>query len=159
MDTPTLTKVAQKVASNLDFAEVIGLVRDFQGGYWVAWVREGDHVHNYGTHAVIVQQGKPVTLVAGNYIKTEAEAVGDALRRARLDVGAQIHQIMDGVEWSPDTLDEIAQVLERAGYEIRDPNDEPEPGVGKECKHDDESDIVTAIICEACGETLKAWGV
>src|SRR5439155_15080322 len=31
-----------------------------------------------------------------------------------------IQELMDGVEWSPDTLDEIASVMRRAGYRIRD---------------------------------------
>ena len=31
-----------------------------------------------------------------------------------------IQELMDGVEWSPDTLDEIAAVMRRAGYRIRD---------------------------------------
>lgn len=35
----------------------------------------------------------------------------------------EIHKILDGVEWSPDTLDEIARVVIRAGYEIHDSNE------------------------------------
>jgi hypothetical protein len=33
-----------------------------------------------------------------------------------------IQKLMDGVVWSPDTLDAIASILERAGYEIADAN-------------------------------------
>lgn len=32
-----------------------------------------------------------------------------------------IHKLMDGEEWSPDTLDEIATLLDNAGYEIHTP--------------------------------------
>lgn len=42
----------------------------------------------------------------------------------------QILALMDGVEWTSDTLGDIAQVLVRAGYRVRDLNDidrEPEP--------------------------------
>ena len=34
-----------------------------------------------------------------------------------------IHKILDGRHWSPDTLEEIAEVLRGAGYEIRSPED------------------------------------
>lgn len=30
-----------------------------------------------------------------------------------------IQQLMDGKEWSPDTLDDIAQILEQAGFQVR----------------------------------------
>jgi hypothetical protein len=32
-----------------------------------------------------------------------------------------IQQVMSGVEWSPDTLDIIAQLLNSAGYTIHEP--------------------------------------
>ncbi len=35
----------------------------------------------------------------------------------------EIQQLMDGVEWSADTLDAIAQLLISNGYRIRDMND------------------------------------
>lgn len=34
-----------------------------------------------------------------------------------------IQELLDGVEWTPDTLNEIAQIMIRAGYRIRDLND------------------------------------
>lgn len=34
-----------------------------------------------------------------------------------------IAALLDGQEWSPDTLDDIARILRDAGYEIRDCND------------------------------------
>lgn len=34
-----------------------------------------------------------------------------------------IQELMDGVEWSADTLDEIAQIVRDAGYRIRDTNE------------------------------------
>lgn len=33
---------------------------------------------------------------------------------------SRIHKLMSGVEWSPDTLDEIAEVLRDAGFEVKD---------------------------------------
>lgn len=38
-----------------------------------------------------------------------------------------IHGLMDGVEWSPATLDAIAAVLRAAGLRIRGPEDEANP--------------------------------
>jgi len=35
-------------------------------------------------------------------------------------VARQIHQLMDGLEWTPDTLDQIAAVLEAAGFKIEE---------------------------------------
>jgi len=32
-----------------------------------------------------------------------------------------IHDLLDGQEWTPDTLNEIADILRRAGYTVRDP--------------------------------------
>lgn len=34
-----------------------------------------------------------------------------------------IQELMDGVEWIPETLEEIAQIMVRAGYRIRDLDD------------------------------------
>lgn len=45
-------------------------------------------------------------------LKEGAMTASDALLR--------IQELMDGVEWTPDTLQEIAEVLEQAGYRIRD---------------------------------------
>jgi hypothetical protein len=36
-----------------------------------------------------------------------------------------IRELMDGVEWTPDTLDKIAQILNRTGYTVRDLNERP----------------------------------
>ena len=33
-----------------------------------------------------------------------------------------IQELMDGVNWSPDTLSAIADILEKAGYHVRDTN-------------------------------------
>lgn len=35
----------------------------------------------------------------------------------------RIQQLLDGQIWTPDTLDEIAQILISAGYRVRDKND------------------------------------
>lgn len=34
-----------------------------------------------------------------------------------------IQELLDGVEWTPDTLDEIARIMREAGYRIRDLDD------------------------------------
>lgn len=34
-----------------------------------------------------------------------------------------IQEAMDGVEWNSDTMDEVATIMVRAGYRIRDLND------------------------------------
>lgn len=34
----------------------------------------------------------------------------------------RIHALLDGQQWSPDTLDAIARLLRSAGYEIREPD-------------------------------------
>jgi hypothetical protein len=34
-----------------------------------------------------------------------------------------IQELLDGVEWTPSTLDEIAEILTRAGYRVRDLNE------------------------------------
>ena len=38
----------------------------------------------------------------------------------KLDVAAMIADMLDGKEWSVETLDEIADVLRTAGYQVRD---------------------------------------
>lgn len=49
---------------------------------------------------------------------------GEVMRWRRLVALGRIHELMDGVEWSPDTLDAIAQTLERVGFEISPPEGE-----------------------------------
>jgi hypothetical protein len=39
------------------------------------------------------------------------------------DAMLAIHHLLDGEEWSSDTLDAIADIMEMAGYRIRDCND------------------------------------
>lgn len=46
---------------------------------------------------------------------TKKQAVG-----RKLDVAAMIADMLDGKEWSVETLDEIADVLRTAGYQVRD---------------------------------------
>ena len=38
----------------------------------------------------------------------------------KTDIAAMIADMMDGTEWSIDLLDEIAEVLREAGYQVRD---------------------------------------
>ena len=38
----------------------------------------------------------------------------------RPNLTQNIHALLDGVEWSPSTLDEIATLLRRNGYPVRD---------------------------------------
>lgn len=37
-----------------------------------------------------------------------------------------IQELLDGVEWSPDTLERIAGLLQFNGYKVRDPNGDKE---------------------------------
>ena len=46
--------------------------------------------------------------------------------QAAAECADAIHKLMDGTEWSADTLDAIAAELRAAGYVIRDPADMPE---------------------------------
>jgi hypothetical protein len=39
------------------------------------------------------------------------------------EIVVAIHKLLDGVEWTPDTLQTIATILNEAGYSIRDLND------------------------------------
>jgi hypothetical protein len=39
------------------------------------------------------------------------------------DAMLAIQELLDGVEWSPNTLSEVAWILERAGYRVRDIED------------------------------------
>jgi hypothetical protein len=39
------------------------------------------------------------------------------------DAMLKIQELLDGVEWTPDTLNEIAAIMIEAGYRIRDKND------------------------------------
>lgn len=58
-----------------------------------------------------------------------ASGIADQLRRtldaiegpAAIRALRRIHAILDGTEWSPDTLAEVADVVAAAGLEIRDP--------------------------------------
>ena len=43
--------------------------------------------------------------------------------QAKTDVSGAIAGMLDGKEWSVDTLDEIADVLRAAGYQVRDSAD------------------------------------
>lgn len=35
----------------------------------------------------------------------------------------EIHDLLDGKEWSSNTMSEVADVLRRAGYSVREPSD------------------------------------
>lgn len=39
------------------------------------------------------------------------------------DAMLAIQREVDGVEWTPDTLDRIAEILRAAGYQVRDPEE------------------------------------
>ena len=41
-----------------------------------------------------------------------------------------IQQELDGVEWTPDTLERIAEILQQAGYRIRDLDDRDAATIG-----------------------------
>lgn len=56
------------------------------------------------------------------HIFTTMKALNGWARRARRtgDIGQAIARMLDGTEWTVDTLDEIADVLRAAGYQVRD---------------------------------------
>ena len=70
------------------------------------------------------------------------------------EVLLEIQGLMDGVEWTPDTLDEIAQVMIQAGYRIRnlDDIDTPKP---KEFRAEWSIDVDAASPEEAADDALK----
>jgi hypothetical protein len=49
------------------------------------------------------------------------EGLGRLTKAQALD---RIHELLDGQEWSPETISEIADVLRRAGLEVHDVEDE-----------------------------------
>ena len=70
------------------------------------------------------------------------------------DALLRIQELMDGVEWTPDTLDEIARVMRRADYRIRDLNDDDIPEL-KEFRVSWSIDIDAASPGEAAAKALK----
>ena len=48
------------------------------------------------------------------------EGIGDQMLLATEPL-REIHRLLDGKEWSPDTLDEIARILTDAGFVIKEP--------------------------------------
>ena len=54
--------------------------------------------------------------------KTQAGLLAclESIVRPKVDVAGAIAGMLDGTEWTIDTLDEIADVLHAAGYQVRD---------------------------------------
>jgi hypothetical protein len=85
---------------------------------WVLWSTSLGDSRWYHTH--LVQHAHVPYLLYGNYhLPTLKAGLRDLYRRAGLPLDG-IVAALDGQEWSPDTLDEIARLLEKAGYEIRE---------------------------------------
>jgi len=55
--------------------------------------------------------------------RAEARVPYAAAIRAREDLLLAIQELLDGVEWTPATLEDIAQLMVNAGYRIRDLDD------------------------------------
>lgn len=55
-----------------------------------------------------------------------AEIAIGKLQGGRANIAAMIAGMLDGKEWSVETLDEIADVLRTAGYQVRDVDDDSE---------------------------------
>ena len=51
-----------------------------------------------------------------------------AQRRRKQNVSGHIAAMLDGTEWTVDLLDEIAEVLRTAGYQVRDMADVDDEG-------------------------------
>jgi hypothetical protein len=47
----------------------------------------------------------------------------DPQRMGDVDLLMAIQELLDGVEWDSDTLEDIATLLNDNGYQVRDPND------------------------------------
>lgn len=63
----------------------------------------------------------------------------------KTDVAGAIAAMLDGKEWSVDTLDEIANVLRAAGYQVRD--------VDGQCPDCEEGESTfCGSFCESCLE-------
>jgi hypothetical protein len=58
---------------------------------------------------------------------TQGPTIAETIERTRNDSDHNallaIQELLDGVEWTPDTLDNIAEILTRAGYRVRDLNE------------------------------------
>ena len=77
-----------------------------------------------GSGDIEAADGCPVASVQGWLHRGNPECCANARLIARapdlLAALDAIHATMDGTEWDSDTLDTIADVLQLAGYEVRD---------------------------------------
>ena len=101
--------------------EVVAILPDtgYEGTHsWVLWSTSLGDSKWYHTH--LVQHAHVPYLLYGNFhLPTLKAGLRDLYRRAGLPLEG-IVAALDGQEWSPDTLDEIARLVEKAGYEIRE---------------------------------------
>lgn len=74
------------------------------------------------------------------------------------DAMLRIQELLDGVEWSPDTLDEIATVMRAAGYvigdidELGDDDDACEYCAGEGTRIDEHGRMAACDGCDGTGE-------
>lgn len=65
----------------------------------------------------------------------------------------QIQELMDGVEWTPDTLDAIADVVKKAGYTVREVGEDWQPPtVYDSLPSEDENGIMDRFTVFPAGE-------
>lgn len=95
---------------------------------------------------IVVEAGVVIDLVE-DLSEHEAGLIYQALK-AKFEAPLRaIHAVMDGEDWSPDTLDVIAAILQQAGYIINDTR----PPVLEDLVHD------AFANAKANGETFETW--
>jgi len=118
MDTASVSRLVKDKLG----AEVVAIVPEDEKVTYVAWrrfeVKPGGGIgYEYGTHA-IGPDGRG--LYHGHYdFEDQATAVRDCIDRAGYPA-LQIAALLDGTEWGPEHLDDIAGILTSAGYTVRD---------------------------------------
>lgn len=114
---------------------------DDNGCYVAAWV----WVDFAGTEFDKEDDGERISTYCGSMTRAELTAHvkecgacgGDDNLLAEVDKGLSaqgallaIQEAMDGVEWNSDTMEEVATIMVRAGYRVRDLNDTDVDGSG-----------------------------
>ena len=101
-----------------DRARVVGYWVGSPGNHrrvWEAWIPVGGYQF---------RKVQTKTRAEARRICWEYNAKLEATPRSTLQALNEIHALLDGKEWTCDTMEEIARVIRSLGYEIREPLDE-----------------------------------